>query len=293
MATLMRAQQDPMFTHYMYNTLWLNPAYAGTRDLITITGIHRSQWVSFDGAPQDQSLTIHSPVGIHKKFGAGLSLINDKIGPVKSTWTAIDLSYTLKLNKKAKLSMGFKGLCNFYRNNVSQLKLTVQSDPSFANDVRATLPNAGAGFYYHTPKFYAGISSPRLIENKLNTSASALSKEQRHYFFIAGGVMNVSRNVLFKPTTFIKTTIGAPVEADVTGTFIFDSKFYAGLMYRSGDALGLLVGIDVSEQMYVGYSFDWSFANTTGRYNSGSHEIMVRYDLVYKSEGKIKSPRYF
>lgn len=286
------SQQDPMFTHYMYNTLWINPAYAGTRNLLTITGIHRSQWVSFDGAPQDQSFTLHSPVK-SEKLGLGLSIINDKIGPTKSTWLALDVAYHLRLNKKAKLSAGLKGLVNIYRNNVSALKLDVQNDQAFSNDVRTVLPNAGAGLYYSTGKFYIGVSSPRLLENKLNPSASSLSKEQRHYFLISGYVFHINKNVLLKQTAFIKATLGAPVEADVSSFFIFNGKLHLGAMYRTGDAMGAILGLQANDRFYLGYSFDYSIANTTGRYNNGSHELVLRYDVVLKSEGKIKSPRYF
>ncbi len=281
-----------MFTHYMYNTLWLNPAYAGTRDLLTITAIHRSQWVSFDGAPQDQSLTIHAPV-LKRKAGLGVSLINDKLGPTKSTWVAVDFAYHIKLNKKSKLSLGVKGLVNFYRNNVSALKLDQQTDIAFAQNVSSVLPNLGAGIYYYRKNFYAGISSPRILENKFDVSASALAKQQRHYFLITGAAIFINKDVMFKPTAFVKVTFGAPIEADATATFVFSDKFFAGINYRTGDALGALIGFNINPQIYIGYSFDWSFANTTGKYNNGSHEIMLRYDLVFSGDKKIKSPRYF
>ena len=276
----------------MYNTLWLNPAYSGTRDLLTVTAIHRSQWVSFEGAPQDQSLTMHAPV-LNRKGGLGLSLINDKLGPSKSTWLGLDFAYHIKLNKTSKLSVGLKGMVNFYRNNVSSLKLDQQTDIAFAQNVSSTLPNVGAGIYYYTKNFYAGISSPRVVENKLKSSALTLAKEQRHYFLITGGVLFLNKNLVLKPTLFVKATLGAPVEADLTGTFVFSNKFYAGINYRTGDALGVLVGISMTEEIYIGYSFDWSFANTTGKYNNGSHEIILRYDLSLKGDKKIKSPRYF
>ncbi|MBK9285492.1 MAG: type IX secretion system membrane protein PorP/SprF [Sphingobacteriaceae bacterium] len=289
---VMVSQQDPMFTHYMFNTLWLNPAYAGTRNNLTFTGIHRSQWVSFEGAPIDQSFTLHSPIH-SEKLGMGLSIINDQIGPTKSSWIALDAAYHLKLNKKAKLSVGLKGMVNIFRNNVSSLKLDVQNDQAFSNNVQSILPNAGTGIYYSTKKFYVGISSPRLIENKLGTSSAVLSKEQRHYFLITGYVLDINKSILLKQTAFVKTTFGAPVEADLTSVFIINDKLHLGLMYRTGDALGALLGIQAHKQFFIGYSFDWSFANTTGRYNSGSHEIVLRYDVIKKPEGKIKSPRYF
>jgi len=292
LSNVLRAQQDAMFTHYMYNTLWLNPAYAGTRDAFTITGIHRSQWIGFDGAPLDQTITMHSPL-LNGKMGIGLSLLNDKIGPTKSTIIALDLSYQVRLSRKSKLSFGLKGLVNMYSNNLSQLKLDNQSDASFSQNFSRTLPNAGAGIYYYRERFYVGVSTPKLLENKLNGGLGAESKEQRHYFFIMGTVIKLSQDVKLKPTCFVKATEAAPIEGDITASFLFRDKLSLGAMYRTGDAVGALIGFNFTEQFSVGYSFDWSMANTTGKYNSGSHEIMLRYDLISKSKAKIKSPRYF
>ena len=286
------AQQDAMFTHYMYNTLWLNPAYAGSREALTITGIHRSQWVGFNGSPTDQSLTLHSPV-MNGKLGLGLSVLNDQIGPIKSTLAAIDFAYHLKLNAKSKLAFGLKGMANFYRSNLSSLSLDQQADGAFAQNNNAILPNAGAGLYYYRERFYAGISTPRLIENKINANGSAKATEKRHYFFIVGTVFKLSKDLKLKPTAFVKATEAAPIEGDVTATFLIKDKINLGAAYRTGDAASILLGCNFTEQFYLGYSFDWSMANTTGKYNSGSHEIMLRYDLIYKSAGKIKSPRYF
>lgn len=289
----MKAQQDAMFTHYMYNTLWLNPAYAGTRDAFTITGIHRSQWVGFDGAPVDQSITMHSPI-LKGKMGVGLSVLNDKIGPTKSTSFALDLNYQIRIDKKSKLSFGLKGMANMYSNSLTTLAIDNPNDLAFAQNYQRVLPNVGAGIYYYRERFYFGISTPKLLENKLNSnSLTSASKEQRHYFFIVGTVFNLSKDVKLKPTCFVKATEAAPIEADVTASFLIKDKFSVGAMYRTGDAVGVLVGYNITEQFTVGYSFDWSMANTTGKYNNGSHEIMLRYDLISKDKGKIKSPRFF
>ncbi len=295
----MRAQQDAMFTHYMYNTLWLNPAYAGTRDAFTITGIHRSQWVGFDGAPIDQTITMHTPI-LNGKMGVGLSLLNDKIGPTKSTTFALDLDYQVRLSKKSKLSFGLKGLANIYSNSLSSVgqkadnALDNPNDISFAGNAQRLLPNVGAGLYYYRERFYIGLSTPKLLENNLTSNGlGSTSIEQRHYFFIMGTVLNMSKSVKFKPTCFVKATQAAPIEGDITATFLFKDKFSLGAMYRTGDAVGALIGYSFTEQFTIGYSFDWSMANTTGKYNAGSHEIMLRYDLISRDKGKIKSPRYF
>jgi type IX secretion system PorP/SprF family membrane protein len=293
LSSSIKAQQDAMFTHYMYNTLWLNPAYAGTRDALTITGIHRSQWVGFDGAPIGQTLTMHSPI-LNGKMGVGLSILNDKIGPTKSTIIALDVDYQIKLDAKSKLSFGLKGLANFYNNNINALKLDNQNDVAFAENTQRILPNTGAGVYYFRERFYAGISVPKLFENKFNTSSlNATSKEQRHYFLILGTVFNLSKDIKLKPTCFIKATQAAPLQGDVTANFILKDKYILGAMYRTGDGVGMLLGYNITEQFTVGYSFDWSMANTTGKYNNGSHEIMLRYDLISKTKAKIKSPRFF
>jgi len=288
-----RAQQDAMFTHYMFNTLWLNPAYAGTRDALTVTGINRSQWVGFEGAPVDQSITLHSPLN-NGKMGLGLSIQNGKIGPTRNLFVGADYAYQIKLTKKSKLGLGLKAMAVFLNNNISgvQLEDQSQSDAAFAQNYRTVKPNFGAGVYYYRERFYAGVSTPKLIENKYGQTQQSY-EEKRHFYFIMGGVIGLSPTVKFKPTCFIKATEAAPIQSDFTASFIFRDHFSAGVMYRTGDAAGVLLGYSFSDQFALGYSFDWSVANTTGKYNNGSHEIMLRYDLVSLSKPKIKSPRYF
>jgi len=291
-SSLAWSQQDAMFTHYMYNTLWMNPAYAGTREALTITGIHRSQWVGYDGAPVDQSLTMHSPI-LNGKMGLGLSLLNDKIGPTQSTKVAIDVAYHLQLSKKSKLSFGIKGMLDIYRNTISTLKINNEADPAFAQNYQSLLPNAGAGVYYHHENFYVGLSTPELLQNNLDGSISSASTAQRHYFLIAGAMIPMTKNLKFKPTGFVKATAGAPIQGDITASFLMYDVFSLGAMYRTGDGVGALINYSFTDQFTVGYSYDFSLANTTGKYNSGSHEVMLRYDLIYKSTRKIKSLRYF
>jgi len=291
------AQQDAMYTHYMFNTLGVNPAYAGSRDALTITGLHRSQWVSFPGAPKTQTLTVHAPV-FNGNTGIGLSVINDKIGPTNTTSLYFDFSYRIKINKKAKLAFGLKGGMNLMSNNLSKLSLDDRNDPAFIADVRSNiLPNFGFGMYYYTDRFYAGVSIPKLLENDFKTNSTSggtdLASEKRHYFLILGSVFKLTEDIKFKPTGFVKVANGAPIEGDLTASFIFNDRFWLGGMYRTGDAVGLLAGLNISKQLAIGYSFDWSFVNTTMQYNGGSHEIMLRYDFIYKTDDKIRSPRYF
>ncbi len=294
---LIQAQQDAMFTHYAFNTLSINPAYAGTRDALTIVGLHRSQWVSFPGAPQTQTLTMHTPF-FRNKIGGGLSIVNDKIGPSNVTAFYADFSYKIKVTKKSWLSFGLKGGLNLRKINLTSLKPDEAADPLLLSDVKsALLPNFGFGLYYYTYKYYVGLSIPKLLENDFKTNSVTatpdIGSEKKHYFFIAGAVFKLSDDLLLKPTTFLKVTNGAPIEFDLTANFIIRERVSVGAMYRSGDAAGLLFGVNITPQLLIGYSYDWSFTNSTGRYNGGSHEIMLQYDFIFKDREKVRSPRYF
>jgi type IX secretion system PorP/SprF family membrane protein len=306
------AQQDPMYTHYMYNTLAVNPAYAGSREALTLTGLYRNQWVGFDGAPKNITFTGHTPIG--NALGLGVSFINDKIGPITNNQIYADLAYHLKLNAKSKLAFGLKGGINLFSGNLTQLKTNHQynantpSDPATAlgNVNNSLTPNLGAGLYYYRDRFYMGISAPKLLQNKIastevnfntKTQTVNLIDERLHYFGIIGTILDLSPKVQLKPTALLKVTEAAPVEGDFTAQFIFAEKFNLGAMYRTGDAIGALLGFNITSQWTIGYSYDWSFVSKTGfnstAYNTGSHEVMMRYDLIYKDKAKIKSPRYF
>jgi type IX secretion system PorP/SprF family membrane protein len=291
----LKAQQDPMYTHYMYNTLGINPAYAGSRDALTVTLLHRSQWVDFGGAPTTQTVTMHAPV-FNDMFSLGASIVNDVIGPVRNTGLFVDYAYRFQLTEYSKLAFGLKVGFNNLQANLMGIRLAdATPDPAFASDIDGRIsPNVGFGVYYSKDKFYMGLSTPKLFStNYTGSTNSTFYKEQMHYFFIAGSSYSISEAYEFIPTTFVKITKSAPVEADFTATFLYENKFSMGAMYRTNDALGLLAGISLNEQLYMGYSFDWSFVNSTSKYNKGSHELVLRYDFIFTHKGRIRSPRYF
>ena len=296
-STTLTGQQEAMYTHYSYNTLAVNPAYAGSRDALTFTALHRSQWVSFPGAPVTQTLTIHSPV-LNEKLGLGLSIVNDKAGPLKHTMVNVDATYILYLNREDRLAFGIKGGLDFFKGDFADIVTGEEGDNVFGIDIGTKAkPNFGLGVYYYKPNFYAGISSPGLLKNSYSNSNESNGLEtytqDMHFYFISGAVFDINFDWKFKPTTFVKLTKGAPIEADITPTFILRDKVNLGVMYRTGDGFGILAGMHLNEQLLLGYSFDWSLTNPTGKYNDGSHEIMLRYDFIYKHRMKIKSPRYF
>lgn len=282
------AQQDPMYTHYMYNTLNVNPGYAGSRDAMSFLGLARFQWVGIDGAPMSQNFQIHSP--IFGGLAAGLSLQNDKIGPTSSTDLSIDLAYHFNLGRNHRLSIGMKGTVDFFNNNLNSLILNEQTDPDFANNFASVLPNVGAGIYYYHTNFYAGFSVPNIAQHRINTG---LAEQKRHYFIIAGGYIPVTKTFDIKPTALVKIVEGSPVQGDFTLELVFNKKFTAGAHVRSFDGIGALLGFDIMPNFRVGYSFDWPLTEISRIGQGGTHEIMLRYDLKWGKLGKIKSPRYF
>lgn len=292
------AQQIPMFTNYMFNMLSINPAYAGTRDALTIALIHRKQWVDFDGAPTTQTITLHTPF-MNNKVGVGLSVINDVIGPIKQTSINGDYAYRLKINRKVNISLGLKSGVNIIQADLSNLSTVQNNDPAFASDIQSRImPNFGVGVYYNTDKWYLGISAPKLFENNFEADngkslVSTTKGEERHYFAIGGAVFDLSKMWKIRPTTFIKLVESAPITADLTTFFVYREQIEFGGMFRSGDAVGFLLGIYFTPQLRFGYSYDWSYVNNTVRFNKGSHEVMLSYDLIYKDKSKVFSPRYF
>ncbi len=290
----LKAQQDAMYTQYMENLSTINPAYAGCKDMLSMMVISRNQWVTLPNAPITRTLTMHSPVK-QTNMGLGLSFLSDQVGPVKQTGLYFDYSYKLYFSNRRNLSLGLKGGVNFYDAGLSGLETNESGDPVFASDInRRFLPNLGIGTFFHTDRYYLGLSIPKLIENTINkegVSSLGISREKIHIFFMAGYVFDVNRIVKFKPSILTKYVRNAPVSFDLNGMFLFYDKLWLGAMCRLGDSFGGLLQLQVTSQMKIGYSYDLTISRL-GAFNNGTHEIMVSYDFSY-GRGKMRSPRYF
>jgi type IX secretion system PorP/SprF family membrane protein len=291
-----RAQQEAMFTHYMFNTLEINPAYAGSRGCMSFVGLHRSQWAGFDGAPVTQTISMNSPV-YKENFAMGLSYNGDRIGPIKSNVFNLMGTYIMRLNETTKLSFGLNGGFHSLISSFDQLTLTSATDATFINNNRSRLtPNFGFGTYCFSQKWYAGLSSPRLIENTYYVKGSRdmkLMKNKRHYYMIVGGIFNVNNQIQLRPSALVKSVPGAPIQLDVTLQAIYNDLFWVGLTSRSGDAFGTMMGFNINSNLQLGYAYDFSYSWKQYASRAGSHEVMIRYDLNYGNQPKVKSPRYF
>ena len=291
------AQQDAQFTQYMYNTININPAYAGSRGCLSVFGLHRTQWVGLDGAPVTNTLSINTPID-DTSIGLGLSVLNDRIGPSNETNVAGDFSYTIPTSENYQLSFGVKASINFLNVDFTRLNIFDNSDTRFANNVDNKFsPNIGAGLYLHSENTYVGLSVPNILETEhfdrsSGTPANKFSaKDRMNYYLIAGHVFDLNENIKFKPAGLAKIVTGAPLQVDVTANFMFNEKFVVGLAYRWSAALSALVGFQVNDSWYIGYGYDLETTRLAG-YNSGSHEVFLRYELFNKYD-KIVSPRFF
>lgn len=295
------AQQDAQYTQYMYNTMSVNPAYAGSRGQLSIAGLYRSQWVGLDGSPKTFTLNLHSPIR-NSKLGYGVSIVNDNIGDgvVQETYLDAVVSYTIDVSSEGKLSFGlnfggsllnldFNGLNNFDNEPISGDNI----DNKFS-------PNFGLGVYYHTNKFYLGVSTPRLVASDYfdnsqrdSNSVQFLSREKINFYLITGLVLDLNSQLKFKPALLTKLVGGAPLQIDLSASFLLNEKFSFGVAYRWDAAFSALIGFQLSDQLMLGLAYDKETTELgSTQFNDGSFEIFLRFELA-KSFQRLVSPRFF
>jgi len=284
-------QQDPMYTQYMFNTLSVNPAYAGSYDALSLVGLYRTQWVGLDGAPVTQTFTVHTPV--HRtRMGLGLSVVNDAIGPVHQTQFFVDYSYTIDLSAVDRLSFGLKGGFGLYSGDLSVLDRQELIDPLAVDLKGEWMPNIGVGIYYHSERGYLGLSAPKLLRQTLTVNGEELGTILPHFFLIGGYLLPINQSLLFKPSFLVKAVEGAPLSVDLTGMVYLQERLGLGLSYRHGDSFSGLLQVFFTPSLWLGYSYDYTLTPLKD-YNSGTHEISLGYDFWYKGKQRIRSPRFF
>lgn len=284
-------QQDAQYTQYMYNTINVNPAYAGSRGVMSIFGLHRTQWVGLDGAPVTNALSINSPIE-NSNIGVGLSFVNDRIGPTNENTISADFSYTIKTSETYKLSFGIKGTANLFSLDKDKLNPVNINDQSLVDLNNYFSPNVGAGVYFHSDKLYLGASVPNFLETKrYEDNTTAIYKERLNFYLIGGYVFDISSNLKFKPAFLTKVVEGAPLQLDLSGNFLINEKFVLGVAWRWSAAVSAMAGFQVNDGLYIGYGYDLETTKLRN-YNSGSHEIFLRFELFKKAE-RIVSPRFF
>lgn len=302
-ATNVKAQFDGMFTQYMFNEMFINPAYAGSKEAMSATLLHRQQWIGFPGRPVTTSFSFHGPI-VNGKMGLGISFLNEKVGALNRNLLYGSYAYRLKTSATGTLALGLMGGLDNQVNRFDQIKVTDAVggaiDPNFStNSMNLTGGNFGTGLYYSTKSFYAGVSIPRMLDNQVKQSwngsktymITSLDAKLFTYYLTAGGVYKVNEDVRVKGTAMLKVVRNAPLSLDVTASALIKETLWVGLAYRNRSALSLILGAQVNKQLLVSYSYDYGL-NSIQKYSSGSHEIGLNYLFSYKSYKAI-TPRYF
>lgn len=295
------AQQDAQYTQYMYNTLSVNPAYAGSRGVFSLAALHRSQWSGLDGSPKTQTINLHSPIS--ERIGLGLSVVNDEIGNGTNQETFFDaaFSYSIPVSDFGKLSFGLKAGGHSLNVDFARLQNfdaagSTAAPPNIDNKFS---PNFGAGVYYHTQSFYAGLSVPNFLETEhfdrsgLSGSNSFLAQERMNWYLISGYVFDFRNDWKFKPAVLFKAVNGAPLQADFSGSFLFREKLSFGAAYRWSAAVSALIGFQLNDQLGIGLAYDKETTELGSvTFNDGSFEIFLRYEFRTRHR-KIVQPRFF
>lgn len=291
------AQQDPEYTQYMYNMSVINPGYA-TNDacVLNIGGIYRTQWVGVEGAPTTASFFLHAPIS--EKMETGLNIVKDEIGDgiLNETTISGDLAYLVDLTGTSKLSFGVKLGLNLFNTTIpGDFIVNDPGDGAFQN-LNQSFLNLGAGAFYFTDRYYLGVSVPNFLPNKqINdfNGVKAIGVDESHIFVTGGYVFRMSENVKLKPAFMTKVVSNSPLALDLTANVLLYDKFEIGAAYRLQDSFSGLVNYRITPQLRVGYAYDYTTSNL-GQFNSGSHEIMILYNLDFcGKKGYDKSPRFF
>jgi type IX secretion system PorP/SprF family membrane protein len=286
----MSAQQDPQYTQYMYNMNIMNPAYAGSKESLSITALYRTQWAGLDGAPETITLSAHAPVG--ERVGLGLSAIKDELGPISETNVYIDFSYTLPMGESLKLALGIKGGATFHDVGLTSLELQDPGDPFFSEDISNVYPNVGAGAFLYSDNFYLGISVPNFLNSiHLDENGLQYGSETQHFFATAGYVFQISDNFKLKPSVMVKSAFDSPLSFDGNLNALFFDRFEIGASYRLDDSFSGLVGFQVTDFLRIGYAYDHITSELKG-VGSASHEVIVTFDIFFKPR-IMHSPRFF
>ena len=293
------AQQDAEYSMYRFNGLYLNPAYAGSHEVINATAIYRNQWVKIPGAPQLASVAIHSPLK-NNNIGLGLIYSYDKIGVTKTNSVNASFAYRIPIGKKkkVKLAIGLSAGVTNYHSDLNSVATTIANDPNFAgNNQNRWLPNFGFGIYIYSQKFFVGVSLPHILANRLNGKNSVFETSptmahQYYHLLITGGyVFDLGKKVKFMPSLLMKyVPVHAPITFDFNATFVFVDRLWLGAAYRLNDSYNFMAAVNITKQLRVGYAYDLT-VSSLNKYTSGSHEVMLGFDFDFQ-KGKVVSPRY-
>jgi type IX secretion system PorP/SprF family membrane protein len=285
---VVKAQQDPMYTQYMYNISTVNPAAIGINDNMSFMMVDRFQWTGFEGAPRTYSLSGDMPLSKYNS-GVGFSYVYDKLGPERTNNLYFSYAYHIQLTKDIKMGMGLMAGFKVFSADLTGLVNQDEAiDDQFNKDIYGDfMPNFGLGLYVYRSDFYFGLSSPKLVNHKYEGTSNASGGEEQHIFLVGGYQFPINDDIVCKPAADVKFTNTGLASFDITANFVFREQIWGGLSYRSGDALSILAQIQINQNFRFGYAYDITLSQIR-KASYGSHELMLRYELT-SFRGKTKS----
>ena len=302
-----KGQQLPQYSQYMFNGLHINPGYAGYKNEGYIQSTYRNQWTNFPGAPKTVSVTADFSAN-EGTMGFGVSFVDDRIGPNVNTSGLLTYAYRLKTGERSFLSLGLSG--GFSRSSLDA-SLLIPNDPTDPlipeGNVNITIPNLNSGLFFHTDRFYAGISAYNLVgKNAAQKQDVALAYYDVHYYLTAGALLDLSASVQFKPSVLVKQVKGSPTNYDLNAMLLFSERIWVGGSYRANalvfenylqedletrNAIAAVVEFFATPELRVGYAYDHNL-NVLNNYRNNSHEISLGLYLRPKNT-IMKNPRWF
>lgn len=286
------AQQDAIYSQYLFNPFAINPAYAGSRNSYSAVLLHRSQWVGIEGAPRTQSLAVHAPVN-KVNFAWGVNFSHDQLGPSRNVLAGVTGAYHLKF-KESKLAFGLRaGVFNTVMNR-SLFNFKDTGDQFDVGGTESSLvPSFDFGIYYYKTRFFAGLSLNHISKHKFTFDDFPTNDDmflRTHLMLGSGYVFEFNRKFILKPSILIKYVEGAPVNTDLNISALFYKRFWLGISFRNNSSINFLTDINVTDYMRLGYAYDLSI-NALSSYTKGTHEVFIGFDFDLKSKQTI-SPRY-
>ena len=273
------SQQEPQYTQYMYNIGSFNPAYVGTVETPDVSGLYRAQWVDVPGAPTTLRFGVNVPFQ-NEKTGLGLNVINDALGPSDQTFITISYSYQINLSDETKLSFGLSGGGSLLNLDFSEGNFFDPNDPATTGEnINNFYPTVGAGLFLYQDHWYTGLSVPNVLTNGLyNDEVATVVEDNMQFTLIGGYVFDLSERTKFKPAFLVNYLEGAPINVNLSANFQFLDAFTLGASYRFDNAASGLAGFQVSNSIFIGYTYDYN-TNGLSDFSGGSHEAILKFYL--------------
>ncbi|MDP5231662.1 MAG: type IX secretion system membrane protein PorP/SprF [Cellulophaga sp.] len=271
------SQREPQYTQYMYNIGSFNPAYVGSVEHTEIAAAYRSQWISVPGAPRTIRLGLNLPFS-NEKNGLGFNIVNDELGPSTQTYFDIAYSFQVKVSDNTKLSFGVDAGGAILNVDYSKGDFEILNEPLLnENTFNNFYPTIGAGVFLYGENWYTGVSIPNFLTDVVyNDEVSVFIEDKPQFNFIGGYVFNLSEGLKFKPAFLLNYLQGLPLNANLSTNFLISDIVTLGASYRFDNAVSGMAGVQIANNMFVGYSYDYSVNGFSG-FNDGSHEIILKF----------------